>query len=233
MYLQFGFSQKEVLNQQLHWYAYYNTLQFSEKWSLRSDFQERRFLDPDKQHHILMRAVLLRSLGENWQVAPGFCFALQSPQDPNSSNRLVIPELRPFLEFLYRQSVGIFTLNHRYNLEARYFHNTDNGNLSKGYSFGSFRARYRLGIDIPLYQSRNDKNIIRARISDELLVNIGNGITYNFFDHNRLYFALQYEPVPAISFELGYLNWFQQRNSGYEYFDRDIFRFAINHKIKI
>lgn len=228
-----GQAQKLTTHQQLIWYAYYNTLEINEKWSVRADFQERHFINPYRQHHILMRALLIRSFGANWQGGPGFCYALQSPQDPHSTSNLVVPELRPFLEFVHKQPVGAITFLHRYNFEARYFHNSEGEELKAGYSFGSIRVRYRLGIDLSLFQSRNDKNIIKARISDELLVNIGNGITYNFFDHNRLYFALQYEPVPAISFELGYLNWFQQRNSGYEYFDRDIFRFAINHKMKL
>jgi hypothetical protein len=44
---------------------------------------------------------------------------------------------------------------------------------------------------------------------------------------------LQYGISKAFAVELGYLNSFQQRASGVDYYDRDIIRLSIYHKIKL
>ena len=54
---------------------------------------------------------------------------------------------------------------------------------------------------------------------------------YNTFDQNRIYFGVQYGLNENLAVELGYLKSFQQRPNGTDYFDRDIIRLSIFHKI--
>jgi hypothetical protein len=42
------------------------------------------------------------------------------------------------------------------------------------------------------------------------------------FDQNRVYAAVQVGVSPVVALELGYLNSFQERASGVDYFNRDI-----------
>ncbi len=74
---------------------------------------------------------------------------------------------------------------------------------------------------------------MNAIVYDEIMINGGKNIVKNTFDQNRIYGALQYGVNKNIALELGYLNSFQQRPSGVDYFDRDIIRFTFYHKINL
>jgi hypothetical protein len=58
-------------------------------------------------------------------------------------------------------------------------------------------------------------------------------LSKNTFDQNRVYAAVQVGVSPAVALELGYLNSFQERANGVDYFNRDIIRFSFIHKMKI
>ena len=68
---------------------------------------------------------------------------------------------------------------------------------------------------------------------DEIFINAGENIVHNTFDQNRIYAAFQYGINKNIAVELGYLKSFQQRSSGVDYYDRDIIRFNLIHKINL
>ncbi|WP_158453748.1 DUF2490 domain-containing protein [Pontibacter korlensis] len=121
---------KQVAHQQLVWLGYHNTLELSKRWSVNSEVEERRFLNPDKQHQFLVRSQLRYSLGSNWDVSAGFAYFLQNTQDPRSSETLVVPELRPHVQLDYRQGINKLTVTHRYRAERRFFRNTANGVLA-------------------------------------------------------------------------------------------------------
>src|SRR5690606_16536898 len=91
--------------------------------------------------------------------------------------------------------------------------------------YGNIRMRYKLEI-----QYRPITNVT-FKIYDEVFVNIGKNIGYNVFDQNRIGASIQYMPVHNVGFELGYLNWFQQRASGNNFYNRNIIRLSIHHNI--
>ena len=74
---------------------------------------------------------------------------------------------------------------------------------------------------------------LKTIVYEEILLNAGKSIVKNTFDQNRVYAALQYGINPKIAIELGYLNSFQQRSSGIDFYNRDIIRLSIFHKLKL
>ncbi|MFD0777342.1 DUF2490 domain-containing protein [Flavobacterium myungsuense] len=74
---------------------------------------------------------------------------------------------------------------------------------------------------------------MKAVINDEIMFNAGKNIIYNTFDQNRIYGALQFGFNDNLAIELGYLNSFQQRVNGVDYFNRNIIRLSIFHKINL
>ncbi|MEO8066371.1 MAG: DUF2490 domain-containing protein [Flavobacteriales bacterium] len=223
---------KHKTNQQLVWFVYNNTLNFSAKWALVTDIQERRFIQPSAQHQFLVRTKVQYNLGQGWDVGLGGCIFWQSPNDPYSTSDLVVPELRPHLEVSQKQKVRFFRINHRYKVEARFFHNVESGELRDGYTFRNFRFRYRLGVDVPLWNSKDKKvEYLALRVNDEIHLNAGEQVVMNTFDQNRLYAGFSTTVTPNLSIEVGYLNWFQEQSSGDDYYNRNIFRLSINHKI--
>lgn len=226
------FSQKKVTNQQLIWYTYNNTIRFNENWTLVSEVQERQFFNPTAQHQLVFRSNIQRKLIENWSVSAGMTYFLQSPQDPESESNLTVPELRPDLGFENKQKLSFMTISHRYKVEARFIHDFADDELTGGYRFSSFRFRYQLGFDIPVWRNKDTREErLSLKIKEEILLNAGSKIVKNTFDQNRIYTGINYRINPSFSVEAGYLNWYQQRVSGTEYYDRDIIRLSLFHTL--
>lgn len=227
-------AQKKVTNQQLVWFAYHNTIRFNENWTLLSEVQERRFFNPGAQHQLVFRSTIQRKLIENWNVSAGMTYFLQSPQDPESESNLIVPELRPDIGFDNKQKLAFMTISHRYKMEARFMHDFANEELTGGYRFSNFRFRYQLGLDIPLWRQQDTREErLTLRLKDEIMLNSGSKIVKNTFDQNRMYAGLNYRINPDFAVEAGYLNWYQQRASGTDYYDRDIIRFSVFHTLSL
>ena len=92
------FAQKEVRHQSLYWLRYYNQLVINKDWTWYNEIENRRFFNGNTQHHLIMHSHLHRQVYKNIDLAIGLTYARQSPHDPNSISRLVVPETRPFQE---------------------------------------------------------------------------------------------------------------------------------------
>lgn len=228
----FLLGQKNVENQQLLWYGYYNKLQINQNWVLNSEVQERHFYQPLVQHQFVFRTNLDRRILDDINVSLGFVVFLQSPNDPESESTLMVPELRTDFGFNAKKKYKYFNVNQRFKVEARFFHQTENNELVGGYQFSNFRMRYQLGLDIPLIKKQDAEKLI-LKIKDEVMFNFGKNIVKNVFDQNRIYIGLNYPMNKNLAFEAGYLNWFQQRPSGTDFYNRDIIRFSVFHTINL
>ena len=98
-------------------------------------------------------------------------------------------------------------------------------NQTASLSLKNIRMRYQLEFQYLLV------NKITLKASDKLFLNICNKITYNIFDQNRYGTSLQYMPLNDFGIEIGYINWFQQRKSGDEFYNRNIIHFTLHHNI--
>ena len=226
------YGQKNVTNQDVIWYGLFTTFEINEKWYVQNEFQERHFVNPTAQHQFLIRTHVHRLLGKSgWETSLGMCLFLQNSNDPNSTNRLTVPELRPHIEFAYKPKSEKITFDHRYRVEARFYHNTNTirSELEDGFNFGNFRFRYRLQSTIPLFKVAK-KRYFKLKISDEIHLNAGNKISKNVFEQNRFYGGISYNILQDLSFDIGYLNWFQQRPTG-DFYNRNILRFTFFHKL--
>lgn len=223
-------SGKEVTHQQLAWFSYANTVKFHPKWSLTSEVHERRFINPSRHHQFVLRSQARYALGENWEAVAGFTYFLQSPNDPKATYRLVVPELRPHIQFNYNQPLGRWAITHRYRAEKRFFRNTTNGELAPGYNT-NYRFRYRLGIEYRLADLNAQP--LKLKVNDELHINAGKQIIYNRFEQNRIYAGLSYAIMDNLEVEAGYLNWYQQRSAGNQFYNRHILNLVITHRIDL
>jgi Protein of unknown function (DUF2490) len=225
-------SQKNITNQSLYWLRYYNQLSINKKLTWHNEIDDRRFFDANKQHHLIMHSRLHYKFFQNVDAALGMTYSLQSPQDPASTSELVIPELRPVQEInIVNPVTKKFSLQHRFRIEERFIHKNDGKTLLDGYDF-NFRFRYRLQVNY-IISKIEEKKPLTLKIAEEIMVNAGEHIVYNSFDQNRLYVGFEKSLGKGFSAELGYLYWFQQRSSGNQYFERDIMRFTLYHKIKL
>jgi Protein of unknown function (DUF2490) len=223
---------KQVTNQGLYWMRYYNQLSLNEKWTWHNEIEERRFFENNRHHHLIMHTRLHYKFFKNADLALGFTYSLQSPQDPNAKIDLVVPELRPGQEVNFSNPITKrLTIQQRFRIDERFIQSNNGKELTDGYDF-NFRFRYRLLLNYKL--NKDDTKLSSTiKLSDELMLNAGKNIIYNQFDQNRIYVGFEQGLNKNFSAELGYLYWYQQRSSGYQFFDRDIVRLTIYHKIKL
>lgn len=223
---------KTIENQDVIWYAYINSLQFSDKTQLNSDIQERHFVDPAKQNQFLIRTNLVHDIGKGWEAGGGAALFLTSRNSPENDS-FVIPEIRPHFEINQKQQLNKITLAHRYRLELRYFQNTNlfKTELENGFTFNNYRFRYQIQAIAKLFSI--DDHDIKIRVLDEIMLNFGEKVSKTIFDQNNIYAGLQYEINPHFAFEVGILKRFQQRSTAGNYFERDILRLTFIHRIKL
>ncbi|MCC9166309.1 DUF2490 domain-containing protein [Pontibacter harenae] len=223
-------SPRNVTHQNLQWVRYNNQLTINEKWAVHSEVDNRMFLSPFKEHHLVTRSNVRYSLSKGVEIGAGITYALQHPQDPNSASDLVVPELRPQQDLTLKQDLGKLKLNHRYQLEERFIRKSTGDELEPGYRF-NFRARYRLQLEVSLWKGGEKE--LKAIAFDEVMLNFGKQVQQNVFDQNRIYGGLRWSTSPRLAMELGYMKWYQQRPNGTDFYNRNIYRLSIFHKLKL
>ncbi|SHG51653.1 Protein of unknown function [Flavobacterium fluvii] len=223
-------TKKNVDQQSLLWTRYYNLLALNDKWSIHTEFDNRVFISPLEENLFLVRMHGRYKINNNVDLGAGVSYFSVATQVPGNSKDFWTPEYRGQQDISWRQEYNSITLNHRFQVEERFFRNINDEGLQPGTTF-NWRFRYRLQGEYSCWKKENQ--YLKAIVYDELMVNAGKNVVNNTFDQNRIYAGLQYGVNKNIALELGYLKSFQQRLSGDDYFDRDIIRFTLFHKINL
>jgi len=217
-------AQKKITTQHLLWTRYYFKIQLNNVYQIRQELEERTYWFLWRQHQFVSRTHFERKLGKGWNTALGFTYFIQSlPQDPSITNYDNQKELRPQLEIAYLQTISEkISLHHRYWIEFRFKEQTDHS-----FAFDNNRVRYKLELRYAPISK------ITLKAFDEIHLNMNGNAAQNIFNQNRYGASIQYMPTKKCGFELGYLNWFQQQNSGIDFYNRHIVRLTFHHKINI
>ena len=220
----FIYSQKKITTQSLFWNRYYLKLRINEQWALGQEIEERAYWFPWRQHQFLLRTHLEKNLGNNWNTALGFTYFIQTlPHNPTIKNTENNTELRPQIEFGYKQNItNKLSLHHRYWSEFRFIEQSNHQ-----IEYQNNRSRYKIEFR---YKPTNK---LTLKAFEEIFLNFGHNIVHNSFDQNRYGLSFQYMPYKNFGFEIGYLNWFQERSSGVDYFNRHIIRCTVHHNINL
>nr|WP_294922342.1 DUF2490 domain-containing protein [uncultured Flavobacterium sp.] len=219
---------KNIEQQTLSWIRYYNILPINEKWSLNSEFDNRNFVKPIHENLWVLRIQGRYRANQNIELGGGFAYFSVNTQTPLADLDFSIPEYRGQQDITFINDIAKITFNNRFQLEERFIQKADKTGLLNEFSF-SFRFRYRLQSTFTLWEK--EKRNLKGVISDEILFNYGKDNKKNTFDQNRIYAALRYNFNSDIGLELGYLKSYQRRASGVDFYDRDIIRFTVYHKI--
>lgn len=224
--------QKNLITQYLVWYRYQNRIILSDKWEWQNHIDDRRFLNHGhRQHTWVFRTQPFFNVSNKLAISQSYVFFLQSPHDPESESRLMVPEHRPFQEAIIKNDLGKVIIRHRYRLEERFFRRNDGIRLLPGYNF-NWRLRYQFQAQRKLF-NLSKENAVHFRIAEELMVNFGKRIIYNTFDQSRFSAAFLFNISKNMDLETGYSHWYQQRADGRSFFNRHIFRVALLHNIDL
>jgi Protein of unknown function (DUF2490) len=219
---------KQVSQQNLYWLRYSSQISFSPKLSLQSEIENRRFFKHNRQHHFIFHNRLHYKFSRV-EVAGGFTYSWQSPQDPESMSQLTVPELRTVQELHYQTSASKkLSITHRFRVDERFIRRSDGIKLLEGYEF-NWRFRYRLLASLKL-DIFSENQPTQIKLANEIMVNAGKNILYNQFDQNRVIIAFEQNLNARTSIEFSYIYWYQQRTSGFQYYQRDISRLTLSQK---
>lgn len=224
----FLLAQKKTDQQTLTWIRYYNIFPLTEKWAIHSEFDNRSFVNPVHENLFVLRLQGRYRATKTIDLGGGFAYFNVNTQDPNADPDFSVPEYRAQQDITFINDIAKITFHNRLQLEERFIQKTTKTELLDDYA-SSIRFRYRLQSMFTLWQK--EKRSIKGTISDEILFNYGKDNKRNTFDQNRIYAALRYHFNPNIGLELGYLKSFQRRSSGVDFYDRDIIRLTLYHRI--
>jgi hypothetical protein len=222
-------TEKNIGHQSILWTRYYNQLTIH-KWAIHTEFDNRLFLNPVTQNLFVARIQGRYKFSDQVEVGSGFAYFSVAIQNPELSSAFNKPEYRGQQDLTLKQDFGKIVLNHRFQVEERFFQNFDNQGLTQGTKF-FWRFRYRIQGDYTFW--KKEKRYLKTVVFDEIMINSGKNVAKNTFDQNRIYAGLQFGFSPVIAAEIGYMKSFQKLASGIDYYDRNIIRVSIFHKLKL
>ena len=212
-----GFGQaKQTQSIEQAWLGYFNQTRFSDKWGLWAEAQLRTkedfFTDLSQ---VILRLGLTYYLTDDAKVTAGYAFINHFPAD--NHNNISQPEHRPWQQVQWHTRFTKLRLMQWFRLEERFRRKIlNNDALAPGSTF-NFRFRYNFLSQFPLSKKRFHPNTLSFVVNDEVHVNFGKQIVYNYFDQNRFFLGFAYHVNKQDNLQFGYMNVFQQLAAGNKY----------------
>ena len=220
--------QKESLGQL--WTGYFNQTRFSKRWGLWFDVQARTREDVfTGLSSVFIRPGITYYLGDATKLTAGYGYFRNYPV--NTTTTVVQPEHRPWQQVQWHTKYAKMRTMQYLRLEERYRRKIANDStLGSGYNF-NFRVRYNFLLQVPLNGPDIKKGDLSLILNDEVHVNFGKQVVYNYFDQNRAFAGFAYHLNPADNIQFGYLNVFLQQPAGNRYRTLHAVRVAFLHNI--
>lgn len=207
------YAQKTILENEQTWLGFFNQTRFSDRWGMWFDLHHRLKNNFVQDNSLFMfRTGPTYYLTDDVRFTPAYSFINHFPED--SHKNISQPEHR------FSQQVQWFTRIKQARLmqwvrtEQRWRQKVLNDNeLGKGFNF-NWRVRYNFALFVPLTKKGLGPHSLQFLINNEVFVNFGENIVYNYFDQNRFTLGLAYQTTAHSQVQLGYLNDFQQLAAG-------------------
>jgi hypothetical protein len=199
------------------WLGYFNQTRFSKNWGLWTDLHLRTKENLFDNFSVgIARVGLTHYLTDNTKFTLGYAYVSLYPGD-NHKN-VTQPEHRIWQQLQWHNRFPRLRLMQWIRLEEKFKHKTLNDNeLAPGYGY-SWKLRYNFLLNTPLGQKAFAPKTVSFVLNDELHVNFGKEIVYNYFDQNRFFAGFSYHiNQQGDNLQFGYLNVFQQLAAGNAY----------------
>ena len=216
-----------VVKDNMLWLGYYNNIILNPKWSINSDLQFRTKNEVKDYSQALVRSDVSYKLKDRLTISVGFAHFRYFLTKEKTRG-----EWRPWQQLKLTDKVGNCKLSHRFRIEQRFNERVKNFEATNDYQF-NFRFRYRLDLSYPIFKEKETGNNIYVLVGNEIMVNAGNTINYNYFDQDRLYLGINYEINKKISLQLQYMHIWQQASNGLTLNNNEVLRFNIYHTISL
>ncbi|RNI26015.1 DUF2490 domain-containing protein [Rufibacter latericius] len=182
------------------WFMYFGTHKLTDKWSIHTEFQLRRYHVVSDPQQFMPRLALVYNLSDRASLAGGYAYVHTYPYGDNPAAD-DFPEHRTYQQLQLKDQQGIFGLQHRFRLEQRWIKFAG----AEEYTYLN-RVRYQFKTTIPLAGPTLEDKEFYLSLYDEVFVNFGPNVTNNVFDQNRAYAAVGYRFHKDATLEVGYLH---------------------------
>ncbi|MFZ4770895.1 MAG: DUF2490 domain-containing protein [Ferruginibacter sp.] len=223
---------KQTQNMNQLWLGYFNQTRLSNKWGVWTDVHLRtkeNFVNKFSQS--VVRFGLTYYLNDATKLTAGYAYISHYPADAHKN--ITQPEHRPWQQVQWTTKFGKKKMMQWFRLEERFRRKILNDStLASGSAF-NFKLRYNFFFDIPLSAGGIQPGKFSFVVNDEVHVNFGKQIVYNYFDQNRFFLGLKYQVNEHDNVQLGYMNLFQQLPAGNKYKSIDAVRLFYFHNLDL
>lgn len=209
---------KEVNYQSHFWTSINSTVRLTNRWGFIADAHLRRTNFMADPNFYFLRLGANYWLKDNITATLGAATMWVAPTTPNWQH--FAREKRLYLQLQSVSKAGKLGILQRLRTEYRWQEKIANDSFTGNYKFSN-RIRYLLSVQIPVFANPWYPSLV---LSDELLMQFGKEIVYNTFDQNRAFIGIKQSISKSLSFDLGYIQVFQQKTSGYQYDQNNTFR---------
>ncbi|HUP14410.1 MAG TPA: DUF2490 domain-containing protein [Niastella sp.] len=214
---------KTVTDARQLWFGYLNQTRLTDRWGLWADFHLRTKDDfTNDLSQSIARAGLTYYLNDAAKLTAGYAYVTHYPAEGHKD--ISQPEHRIWQQLQWHTKYPRTRLMQYIRLEEKYRHRIANDSLlAAGYTF-NYKVRYNIAYEIPLTKGRAGRGALSAILNDELHVNFGKQIVYNYFDQNRAFAGLKFNTSAHDNIQVGYMNVFQQLAAGNRFRNTHVIR---------
>jgi hypothetical protein len=214
---------KDIEQRNMSWFGYFNQIRFTTKSGVWLDLHVRlndEFVN--ETHAILGRVGYIYYLSDKTRLTVGYAYQKQ----PGHGEAADVLEHRPWQQIQWIEKKNRFTMMQWIRLEQRYRKIGE-----ADYHFNNPRLRYNMALTIPLTRKELVPKTPFLFFNNEVFINFGKNVVYNYFDQNRLFVGLGYQFTSHINAHVGYMNVFQQLPAGNKYVNTDAIRVFVFHNL--
>jgi hypothetical protein len=221
---------KEVTDRSQVWLGYLNQTRISNKFSVWLDLHARRNDFLERWATTIVRPGLTYHLSEHARFTAGYAYVSHWPA--LESQHTIRPEHRLWQQISWGSKSRKLQLNQWVRLEERFMRKLQQDALQPGNNF-NYKARYMITLLVPLKGDHIQPGVPFGVLNEEIHLNFGKEIVFNYFDQNRLFAGIGYPFTKSLNAQIGYMQVFQQLPAGNRFFDTHALRLFIFHNLDL
>jgi hypothetical protein len=227
-----GQSQKIYQHYEQIWFQYFNQSRISDKWGLWFDVGYRTKDDLIKgTSTLLARVGAIYYLNKNTRLMGGYAFFNAYPLEANID--VAQPEHRLWQQLQFQTNYPKLTMTNTIRFEQRWRQKIiAPDRLGDEFNF-NYRLRFGINLQYPLRTGKNGNGDLSLVMGDEVMLNFGKQVVYNYLDQNRLFGGFRYYFNPGNSLVMLYMNSFTQTNVQALYRVFNVVRMSYFHNLDL
>lgn len=200
--------QRQVAHDGHTWVSVNSFLRFSDRWGMMADYHHRRREFGQFTSFNFFRIGATYWFSDELRATGGVALLQLAPP---FSNRKLTNEYRLHHELTYAHKVGRIRALERLRFDHRWREQFGANGQFEGYQF-STRIRFLYSLSVPIFSGPNAGKKPSLVIADEILVQMGPQVNFNFFEQNRIFIGIRQRLHNDWAFDCGYMYVFQQTN---------------------